>query len=129
MEKKPINPWTWQTPYNFSQAWQVDKHQSIIFVSGQASLSSDGLVLHEGDFKGQVHVTLQNVRTVLNNTGASLDDVVKLGIFLTDMNHFPAFVDILSEYFTGEKPANTVVKISGLALPGLLIEIEAIAVL
>ncbi len=129
MEKRPINPWTWQTPYNFSQAWKIDECQSMVFVSGQASLSPDGEVLHEEDFNGQAHVTLENIKTVLDNAGASLKDVIKLGIFLTDMKHFPTFVNILAEYFPGEKPANTVLGISGLALPGLLIEVEAIAVL
>ena len=129
MEKRPINPWTWQTPYNFSQAWKIDKSQSMVFVSGQASLSSDGEILHLNDFEGQVHVTMQNIKTVLDHAGASLEDVIRLGIFITDMENFPSFVDILGEYFPGEKPANTVLGISCLALPGLLIEIEAVAVL
>ena len=45
MEKRPINPWTWQTPYNFSQAWKIDKCQSMVFVSGQASLATGRRVL------------------------------------------------------------------------------------
>ena len=129
MEKRPINPWTWQIPYNFSQAWKIDKCQSMVFVSGQASLSSDGEVLHEEDFSGQAHVTLENIKTVLGDAGASLKDVIKLGIFLTDMKHFPTFVNILGEYFPGEKPANTVLGVRSLALPDLLIEVEAIAVI
>ena len=129
MEKRPINPWTWQTPYNFSQAWKVDKSQSMVFVSGQASLSSDGEILHENNFEGQAHVTIQNIKTVLEHAGGSLENVIRLGIFITDMENFPSFVKILGEYFPGEKPANTVLGISCLALPGLMIEIDAIAVL
>ena len=128
MEKRPINPWTWQTPYHFSQAWKIDKCQSMVFVSGQASLSSEGEILHQDNFEGQVHVTMQNIKTVLDHAGASLEDVIRLGIFITDMENFPSFVNMLGEYFSGEKPANTVLGVSSLALPGLLIEVEAIAV-
>ena len=56
MEKRPINPWTWQIPYNFSQAWKIDNCQSMVFVSGQASLSSDGEVLHEEDFRFDLNI-------------------------------------------------------------------------
>ena len=129
MEKRTINPWTWQSPYNFSQAWKIDNHRSMVFVSGQASLSPDGEILHAEDFSSQAHVTMKNIKTVLENAGASMRDIVKLGIFLTDMENFPAFVDILAEYFPEEKPANTVLGIDRLALPGLLIEVEAVAVL
>ena len=129
MEKRPVNPWTWQTSYNFSQAWKVDKCQSLVFVSGQASLSSDGEILHEKNFEGQAHVTIQNIKTVLEHAGGSLENVIRLGIFITDMENFPSFVNILGEYFPGEKPANTVLGISCLALPGLMIEIEAVAAL
>ena len=53
MEKTQNNPWRWQDAYGFSQAWKVDGARSLIFVSGQASMSAEGTVMHQGDFRAQ----------------------------------------------------------------------------
>ena len=128
MERVPINPWTWQDPYGFAQAWKVSGAQSLIFVSGQASISPEGRVLHEGDIRAQVRLAFENLRTVLEKAGASLDDVVKLGAFLVDREHVPPYVEVHSEFFAGRKPAQTLVQVASLALPGMLAEVEALAV-
>jgi len=56
MEKTQINPWRWQDAYGFSQAWKVDGARSLIFVSGQASISAEGTVMHQGDFRAQARL-------------------------------------------------------------------------
>ncbi len=128
MKRKPINPWSWQDQYCFSQAWRVDAADTIIFVSGQASVSSEGTVVHAEDFESQVRQTFCNLETVLQHAGATLADIVKLGIFLTNQDHFPTYKKIHAEFFPGAKPADTVLIVNSLALPELLVEIEAIAV-
>ena len=75
MKKTQINPWMWQNNFGFSQGWKIDEAKSVIFISGQASISAEGMVMHEGDFKAQVSLTFENLRTVLEQSGASLDDV------------------------------------------------------
>ena len=129
MKKTQINPWEWQDNFGFSQAWKVDEAKSVIFVSGQASISAEGTVMHEGDFQAQVRLTFENLRTVLEESGASLDDVVKLGAYFVDIRKLPDYGAVQAEFFKGNVPAQTAVEVSSLALPGMLIEVEAIAVI
>lgn len=128
MYKTQVNPWTWQDSFGFSQAWKVDEGKSVIFVSGQASISAEGIVMHEGDFKAQVRLTLENLRTVLEQAGASLDDVVKLGAYFVNIEKLPEYGAVQAEFFKGKMPAQTAVGVSSLALPGMMIEVEAYAV-
>jgi enamine deaminase RidA (YjgF/YER057c/UK114 family) len=84
--------------------------------------------MHEGDFAGQVRLVFENLRTVLREAGASLDHVVKLGVFLTDISRMPEYGRIKAEFFTAPQPASTAVGVTGLAAPGLMVEVEAYAV-
>src|SRR5947209_1850899 len=129
MDKTQVNPWSWQDAAGFSQAWRVDSAQSIVFVSGQAAISPDGQVVGEGDFEVQVRQTFENLRTVLEQAGGSLDDVVKLTVFLTDIGNLRDFGRIKADFIPGPQPASTAVGIAGLALPAMMIEVEAIAAL
>lgn len=129
MEKTQINPWTWQDRRGFSQAWKVEDSRTVVFVSGQGSLSADGQVMHEGDFPAQAQLTFENLRTVLAAAGAWFDHVVRLGVFLTDMSQLPEYMRIKAEFIPGKQPASTAIGVTALAAPGLMLEIEAIAVL
>jgi enamine deaminase RidA (YjgF/YER057c/UK114 family) len=129
MDKTQINPWTWQDRRGFSQAWKVEGGQTVIFISGQVSVSDDGQLAHEGDFAAQTRLVFENLRTVLNQAGATLDQVVRLGVFLTDMARMPQYGAIKAEFFKGPQPASTAVGVTSLAMFGLMIEVEATAVL
>jgi reactive intermediate/imine deaminase len=129
MQKTPINPWTWQDRRGFSQAWKVEGGRTAVFVSGQVSVSDDGQLAHEGDFAAQTRQVFENLRKVLKEAGATFDDVVKLGVFLTDMTRLPQYGAIKAEFFTGQQPASTALGVTSLAMPGLMIEVEATAVL
>jgi len=128
MKKTQVNPWTWQDNFGFSQAWKVDEGKSVIFVSGQASISAEGTVMHQGDFKAQVRLTFENLKKVLEQAGASLKDVVKLGAYFVDIGRLPDYGAVQAEFFKGKMPAQTAVGVSALALPGMMIEVEAYAV-
>jgi 2-iminobutanoate/2-iminopropanoate deaminase len=128
MEKRPINPWTWQEGMGgFSQAWKVDGAQSIVFVAGQGPLSADGQVVGANNFEAQARQTFENLRVVLEHAGASFDAVVKVSAFMTDITNLRDYWRVRSEFMTG--PASTAFEVSSLALPGMMIEVEAIAVL
>lgn len=129
MNKTQINPWLWQDNFGFSQAWKVDGAQSIIFISGQAGISAEGEVMHAGDFQAQARLTFENLQTVLKHAGASFDNIVKLTAFLVDMKKLLELSAVQAEFFKNKRPAQTVVEISSLALPGMMIEVEAIAVI
>ena len=99
MNKTQVNPWTWQDNFGFSQAWKVDEGKSVIFVSGQASISAEGVVMHAEDFEAQVRLTFENLKTVLEQAGASLDDVVKLGAYFVDIGKLPEYGAVQAEFF------------------------------
>jgi 2-iminobutanoate/2-iminopropanoate deaminase len=129
MEKRQINPWSWQDRFGFSQAWRVDGAEAVIFVAGQGSISADGEVIGEGDFEAQVRQTFANLATVLEQAGASLDSIVKLTVYLTDIGTLRDYGRVKAELLPGTPPASTAIQVGALALPGMAIEIEAVAVL
>jgi reactive intermediate/imine deaminase len=112
-------------PYRLSQAMRVG---DMLFVSGQAAISPEGELVGIGDFDAQAEQTFRNLQSVLEAGGSGLDRIVKVTIFLTDMANFEKIVDLRGRWFTPPYPADTIVEVSSLALPGLEIEIEAIAV-
>jgi 2-iminobutanoate/2-iminopropanoate deaminase len=112
-------------PYRLSQAIRVG---DLLFVSGQAAISPEGELVGVGDFDAQAEQTFRNLERVLQAGGSGLDRVVKVTIFLTDMANFPKIVELRGRWFSPPYPADTIVEVSSLALPGLEIEIEAIAV-
>jgi 2-iminobutanoate/2-iminopropanoate deaminase len=127
MEKRVVNPWDWQI--GFSQAWRVDGAESVVYVAGQGPVSEEGTLVGEGDFEAQARRTLENLRTVLEQAGASLGDVVKTTVFLTDIANLREYGRIRAELMPGEPPASTAVEVGALALPGMVIEVEAVAVI
>jgi reactive intermediate/imine deaminase len=129
MEKTQVNPWSWQDQYGYSQAWRVDGPQSVVFLAGQVPLSADGKLVGEGDFVAQCRQVFENLQTVLEQAGASFDSVVKVTVFLPDITNLQAYREVKSEFVTGRQPASTAVEVKGLAFPGLMVEVEAIAVL
>jgi 2-iminobutanoate/2-iminopropanoate deaminase len=128
MEKTQVNPWSWQDQFGFSQAWRVEGPQSIVFVSGQVALSAEGQLVGEGDFDAQCRQVFRNLGTVLEQAGAAFGDVVKLTVYLPDVANLARYRDVKAEFITGRQPASTAVEVKGLALPALMIEVEAVAV-
>ena len=100
----------------------------LIFVSGQVALDPEGEIVGRDDFDAQAEQTFANLAGVLEAGGSGLQNVVKVTIFLTDMSNFEKIVELRGRYFTPPYPADTIVEVSSLALPELMIEIEAIAV-
>jgi len=128
MEKRAINPWGWAEG-RFTHAWRVDAAESVVYVAGQGPVSEDGELVGGGDFEAQVRLTFENVRTVLEQAGADWGSVVKLTVYLTDIAQLREYGRIRAELMPGPPPASTAVEVGALALPGMLIEIDAIAVL
>ena len=130
MEKQQVNPWTWQERFGFAQAWRVDGAQTLVFLAGQGPVSDDGEVVGAGDFEAQTRRTFDNIATVLERAGASLESVVKITAYLTDMTKLLDYARVRNEFIdTAEPPASTALEVSALALPGMMIEVDAVAVL
>jgi 2-iminobutanoate/2-iminopropanoate deaminase len=112
-------------PYRLSQGFRVG---DLLLISGQAAIDESGGLVGVGDFDAQAEQVFRNLQRVLEAGGSSLDRVVKVTIFLTDMANFPKIVELRGRWFTPPYPADTIVEVTSLALPELELEIEAIAV-
>jgi len=120
-----INPNPYRS-YNLAQGYRVD---NMLYISGQAAYSDDGKLIGINDFDIQAEQTFKNLKKVLDAGGSSLKNVIKVTIFLKDMNNFNKIVALRKKYFTAPYPADTIVEISSLYSPDALIEIEAIAII
>jgi reactive intermediate/imine deaminase len=101
----------------------------LVYTSGQVAVADDGrTVVGEGDFDAQLARVFELLGAILEAGGSSLASVVKVTIYLTDMAYLPNVVAARPRYFSDPYPASTMIEVSALALPGLLVEIEAVAV-
>lgn len=131
MEQRNVNPWTWQDDYGFSQAIEVSGGDRVLYCAGQTSTGADGNTLHGDDMGAQTVEALDNLETVLREAGMSLANVVRLNYYVTDVDRYlqegaQAVGQRLGA--AGVRPAGTMLGVTRLAFPDLLIEIEATAV-
>jgi 2-iminobutanoate/2-iminopropanoate deaminase len=103
------------------------KAENIVFTSGQLPINPETGELLTGDIKAQARRSLENVKAVLEAAGASLEDVVKVSVFVADINQFSDINEVYGEFFSNHKPARSLVEVAKLPLGGE-IEIEAIAI-
>ncbi len=100
----------------------------LLFVSGQGPFATDGSGAIDGSFEDEVRHTLTNLKTVLEECGSSMENVVKTMVFLVDMDRFKDFNAIYAEFFPENCPARSCVQAA--RLPGdIRVEVEAIAIL
>jgi reactive intermediate/imine deaminase len=112
-------------PYLLSQGIRIG---DLVFVSGQVGIDGAGELVSLDDFTTQADQAFRNLSGVLEAGGSSLDRVVKVTIFLTDMAaNFPKVVELRRKWFTPPYPADTIVEVRSLYRPEVMLEIEAIA--
>jgi enamine deaminase RidA (YjgF/YER057c/UK114 family) len=114
----------------FNQAELVEGATRVLVCSGQTAMSADGTPQHAGDMAAQVTMALDNVEAVLAGAGMTLADVVQINIYTTDVDAFFACYGSMVERFgrAGVMPTSTLLGISRLAFPELMVELEATAV-
>lgn len=116
-------------PPGYSQTVTVTGAQTIVFISGQVAYTGEGQPAHPGDFAAQAHATFRSLKAQIEAAGGTLASIVKLNTYLVDIRHRTELAAIREDYFGKKSPASTLVGVTALALPGWLIEVEAIAVL
>jgi len=128
----PPGHWDWHIPTPFSQGWRVGP---LIFVGGQLSLDESGAVVGPGDIEVQTRNVFENIARVLADAEASWSDVVKINtyyVFRGDpadaQEYWSKMTAVRMEYLPDPGPCGTAVRVDGLMYDGLLIEVEAIAV-
>ena len=100
-----------------------------VYVSGQVSMDADGNLVGEGDIRRQTEMVLEHVKTVIEEAGGGMDDIVKVTVFITDMGLYDEIHEVRRRFFDEPYPASSMVEITALIDPRLLIEIEAVAVI
>jgi reactive intermediate/imine deaminase len=98
----------------------------LLFVSGMVPVDGDGNIVGE-DVRAQARQVLRNVGAALEAGGATFADVVKVTVFLLDIDDRPAVNEVRKEVFGDARPASTLIEVSRLAVSGALLEIEAVA--
>ena len=116
-------------PPTYTQAIKVHQAQTLLFLSGQIAYTPEGGAAFPGDFTAQARGAYQAIKQLVESQGGTMANVVKLTTFVTDMKYRPELGVVRQEFFGAKGPASTLVEVSALAFPDLLVEIEAIAVI
>jgi 2-iminobutanoate/2-iminopropanoate deaminase len=129
----PEGHWDWSMPVPFSQGWKCGP---LIFVGGQISADENGRTIGPGDIEVQTRNTFQNIQKVLAEVGAEMKHIVKFNTYYVFdgegdalREYWERMTKVRLEFFEEPGPVGTAIRISGLAYPDLLIEVEAIAYL
>jgi 2-iminobutanoate/2-iminopropanoate deaminase len=101
----------------------------LLFVSGIVPVDAEGRLVGGDDVVEQARAVFEGLRRVLATAGAGPQDVVKVTVFLTDVDDRPSINPVRQEFFGDTRPASTLVEVSRLAIPGAKLEVEAVAVL
>ncbi|MCC6763631.1 MAG: RidA family protein [Deltaproteobacteria bacterium] len=130
MERRIINPWTWQDAMGFVQAMELGPAKRTLVCSGQTSVDANGAPLHAGDMAAQLRQAVANLETVLVAGGFDLTDVVRLNYYTTDIDAFmqgAAAGGLMRLAEASCRPASTLLGVARLFHPALMVEIEATA--
>lgn len=130
MQRTAVNPWDWSLKLGYNQAEIIAGAARQLICAGQTAVDGQGNPQHPGDMRGQIGLALDNLEAVLTEAGMGLRDVVRLGVYTTDVDEALKNFDLLGMRFgpLGCAPPMTLLGVSRLAIPSLLFEIEATAV-
>ena len=122
MERTAVNPWTWSVELGYNQGEIVSGHTRTLYCSGQTAMSGDGKPQHAGDMAAQLALSLDNLEAILGESGMSLADLVRLNVYTTDV--------VLAARLgaAGVAPTTTMLGVTRLAIPDLMVELEGTAV-
>ncbi len=129
MKKEIITSEKLRKPHGiYSNAVKV-KANHLLFIKGTTARDKEGNIVGKGNIKAQTRQIFENIKIILEAAGGTFDHIVKMTLFVTDINQFKEIHEVRAEYFKKDYPASTMVQVSRLAAEDLLIEIEAIAAL
>ena len=121
-----INPKNVHWPIGYSHICKVGE---TVHVSGQLALDQEGNIVGKGDMTLQTEKTYENLKKCLESVGATINDIVMLRVFVTDLEEFQKTGEVRKKYFGKYRPATTGLEISRLYFDDALIEVEATAVI
>src|SRR6185436_7894883 len=122
-----INPPGVHTPQaNYSHVTRVG---NTLYIAGQLGLDEHGTLVGPGDAAAQAEQCYRNIQAIVQHFGGSMDDIVKITQYITDLAYRPLVAGPRDRYLGTPGPASTLVVVKGLAAPDYLVEIEALAIL
>ncbi len=130
VSRTPVNPWQWSVEMGFNQAELVEGKTRELYCAGQTAVDAAGAPQHANDMDAQVSLAVDNLEVVLTAAGMTLANVVRLNIYTTDVDRFFAAYGGLAGRLgaAGVAPPGTLLGVSRLAYPELMVELEATAV-
>ncbi|MDB4213599.1 RidA family protein [Octadecabacter sp.] len=129
MKRTAVNPWNWSLNLGYNQAEIIDGATRQLIVAGQTAVDENGAPQHSGDMRGQIGLALDNLEAVLAGADMDLSNIIKLGVYATDVDEALKNFDLMGMRFGPFQvsPPMTLLGVTRLAIPGLLFEIEATA--
>jgi len=115
---------TYATGGMYSQAVKADR---LLFISGQVALDKEGNLVGKGDITIQTQQVMENLKATLEAAGCTFKDVIRISIFLVNLDDRPKFHDVRKRYFGHSVPASTLLVVKSLANTDFLVEVEAVA--
>ncbi|MBI2880892.1 MAG: RidA family protein [Candidatus Tectomicrobia bacterium] len=113
-------------PNTWSQALRAGNH---VYIAGQTAMSPKGKLVGKGDPLAQARQVFKNIRGLVEKAGGTMNDVVKINVYVTDIRNADPVRRARGAFFKGDFPTSTLVCVAALASPDFLVEIEAVAVL
>jgi enamine deaminase RidA (YjgF/YER057c/UK114 family) len=129
MQREAINPWGWSLPLGYNQAEVISGARRQLTCAGQTAMDASGQPQFPGDMRGQLGLVLDNIAAVLAAAGMGLGNITGMTVYATDVDAALANFDLLGMRFgpIGAAPPMTLVGVSRLAIPPLMIEITVTA--
>lgn len=116
----------WEPVFGYSRAVRVG---NLVYVSGTTATDAEGRIVGEGDCYRQTVQAIANIQSALERLGASLEDVVRTRVYVTDVGRFEEVARAHGEAFGASRPASALLGVAALVEPAMLVEIEADAVI
>jgi enamine deaminase RidA (YjgF/YER057c/UK114 family) len=130
LERTTINPWPWSVEMGYHQGEVVSGQTRTLYCSGQTAMSAEGKPEHAGDMAAQLALSLDNLEAVLAEAGMSLANLVRLNVYTTDVDLLFQHYGVLAARLgaAGVAPTTTMLGVTRLAIPDLMVELEGTAV-
>jgi enamine deaminase RidA (YjgF/YER057c/UK114 family) len=122
-----INPSSWSTALGFDQGQLIEGHRRVLLCSGQDAVDADGTPQHPGDMAAQVELALDNLEAVLAGAGMTLANVARLNAYATDLDELLKHWGHVMKRFGDSRFATSLLGVTQLPAPGLVVMLEATA--
>jgi enamine deaminase RidA (YjgF/YER057c/UK114 family) len=129
MKRTPVNPWPWSQHVGYNQAEIIEGAKRQLICAGQTAVDAEGQPQHLGDMRSQIALALDNLEAVLQGADMNLANMTRFNVYTTDVDEAMKNFDLLGARFgpLQAAPPMTLLGVTRLALPGLMIEFEATA--